>query len=1075
MVVSAATAFGAAHAQELTPNERALPEETESKDILGNYAALASVNLIYEPSLANRALATELVLSGEVEQDLLRLFPPGTVHIDRLGARTYALTAVGARSPASLPGAIDLGVITLDRPQNRQATPTTMSINGGNPTTAADILNQPAIRRDISSVLSAEPLVRSTCISGPAAGGYCIGGTSPRMSGITIDGASFRNDFGLGFNASPTARGPLNLELIEAVDVQTGAFSPKNSAFSGGNIAITTKNAGDRFDAIAFAYGLYDGLTGDHSGRLSINSQPFQDFELGVAASLPLRGTAGLVVSADQFVGRSPVQFAQADREVLRNSEMFEVIRTAFRNAYGMDLGARQDTGLATRRTDRYFIKANWGVESSDFSGFASFNTVEEHDVGAEPQRFAAANPTNRRDLKAATLALQSQPSQSLAFDLQINARRYDLSAGCVGPTQTPSFLFRISPSFFEVSHASTSPLPHTLEAGCPNTQSINTRQETRVEALANLTWMQDRLVWNAGLGWLDYQTSNLFLQRGFGEYVYTSLSDIRAQTPSVSIYSGPASGKVADATTEFAFAKASGYIELEAAMSPQLRLAGGLRFERILENPPVFLEAALQSRYPQLRFLDSLKGQDVILPRFSIEYTPTDVLELGAGIGAFSGGEPLVWFANAYQPPIFSAQQDSLQVGAFTPTPSELRDELKAATISRRTATLAPDFALPLDRKAAVRARLAVSSNLGLTLEGDWSASVRGIGWRDINQLRFQTIGVAPDGRPIYANLAALAEADIIELYNTAGGGGMALTARFDGRFGDARDEVSAGYSFVQSRIVSAGTGSTAQGAREATVDADQNNPSPGRSPFATAHRFSFRFGAERRLFGESPTRFDLFGQAWSGSPYTYTFQLTPGRSPDTDNVLFGGPSLDAPFSSDPIYVPAITNGQFADPNVVFASSFFQPEFLALVGARGLTPGAIVPRNQLESGWNQRWDFRVQHDLKNPDRDGLGGVRLVLDVENLLNLFNDRWGAQHLGPSFAQAPLIQADLVRRSDVAVLGVDAAPALTGNQPAEVCATRTDCQYRYVRLLNPSTGRLIEDASIWRARLGIRVRF
>ena len=61
------------------------------------------------------------------------------------------------------------------------------------------------------------------------------------------------------------------------------------------------------------------------------------------------------------------------------------------------------------------------------------------------------------------------------------------------------------------------------------------------------------------------------------------------------------------------------------------------------------------------------------------------------------------------------------------------------------------------------------------------------------------------------------------------------------------------------------------------------------------------------------------------------------------------------------------------------------------------------------------------------------------------------------------------------ADVAALGVDGAPALTGDAPRTACRTRTDCVYRFNTF--DAEPRMIasRSRSVYRIRLGLRFEF
>lgn len=101
--------------------------------------------------------------------------------------------------------------------------------------------------------------------------------------------------------------------------------------------------------------------------------------------------------------------------------------------------------------------------------------------------------------------------------------------------------------------------------------------------------------------------------------------------------------------------------------------------------------------------------------------------------------------------------------------------------------------------------------------------------------------------------------------------------------------------------------------------------------------------------------------------------------------------------------------------------------------------------------------------------------MSLVLDIENFPNLLNNDWGRIKTGPSFGQAAIVRADLVRAADVAASGVDQAPALTGDAPRLACRACSDCVYRFTAFDAEPRASASPSRSVYRIRLGVRLDF
>ncbi len=291
--------------------------------------------------------------------------------------------------------------------------------------------------------------------------------------------------------------------------------------------------------------------------------------------------------------------------------------------------------------------------------------------------------------------------------------------------------------------------------------------------------------------------------------------------------------------------------------------------------------------------------------------------------------------------------------------------------------------------------------------------------------------------------------------------------------------------FSYANSDVTDVQTGSSSRGVSSwrGAYDYDRNNLHVGQSVYETRHKFALNVGYETNLYQDLVTRLDVFGQVYSGSPFSYTFDV------GTTNALFGrAGNPESPFDNDLLYVPAVSGGAFNDPNVVFRSTFDQVGFMNLLDDHNIKTGGIVGKNSDRGPWNQLWSLRFQQDLPFGDlgMKALEGNRLkfVVDIDNVLNLLNSKWGVTRFtSPANSGIPLVAADLISATALAGLGpnptaaqIDALPALTGDAPNATCLAADDCVYRFNSFRsNPNSGNIDASKSVWQVRFGIRYEF
>ncbi len=242
--------------------------------------------------------------------------------------------------------------------------------------------------------------------------------------------------------------------------------------------------------------------------------------------------------------------------------------------------------------------------------------------------------------------------------------------------------------------------------------------------------------------------------------------------------------GDINEAAARFKRSIYSFYAQDEWAATPQLNITAGLRVQLYAGDAPR-ANPNFQERYGFTNANSFGTLDPVLLPRLSATYDLDNSgffsnSKITGGVGIFSGGDPVVYFSNAFSNNGFSTglgtltssqcdtlnaggQVDVVQGGTFTGFP----DCVRAAGSAQSAAGLAdtqstnPNFKVP----TVTRANLGFSTAFGT--EGgffsDWQMNVDYIYSRFHNTLNFVDLSQTPnitrglngftvDGRPIYA-----------------------------------------------------------------------------------------------------------------------------------------------------------------------------------------------------------------------------------------------------------------------------------------------------------------------------------
>ncbi|MBL4827467.1 MAG: TonB-dependent receptor, partial [Spongiibacteraceae bacterium] len=289
--------------------------------------------------------------------------------------------------------------------------------------------------------------------------------------------------------------------------------------------------------------------------------------------------------------------------------------------------------------------------------------------------------------------------------------------------------------------------------------------------------------------------------------------------------------------------------------------------------------------------------------------------------------------------------------------------------------------------------------------------------------------IDTAIDGRPIYDSIAGRRQDFLLTNVSGDSGSSTVFSMGISKSFESGLD-VQFGYAYTQAEDVNPMTSSVAYSNYTTLATDNPNNPDVATSNYEIPHRFTLRLYYEKAFIGNFKTKFSLIGSANEGRPYSYAF---------SDNTIFG----EFVFTDRQLlYVPT----GITDPNVIFGDGFDAEAFFAFVDDENLDRGRIMKRNELNSDWWTKFDVRVEQEFPGFSQEHSASAFFV--IENLGNLINDDWGV-----------LYETDFPRIQSA------------------VNATIDEDSGRYVfnSFEDPATQTRVRDASLWKARIGIRYDF
>jgi hypothetical protein len=235
-----------------------------------------------------------------------------------------------------------------------------------------------------------------------------------------------------------------------------------------------------------------------------------------------------------------------------------------------------------------------------------------------------------------------------------------------------------------------------------------------------------------------------------------------------------------------------------------------------------------------------------------------------------------------------------------------------------------------------------------------------------------------------------------------------------------------------------------------------DPNNPQSATSDYEVKDRYALTANWNHKFFGDNETGLTLFAQRRSGLPFSYTFAST--NSSDTNftyDDVFGNAvssySGRQASSNQLFYVPqADGSGQVtatSDPRVQYAAGFDLAAFNTFLQQSGLMKyaGKIAPRNGFKSSDVTTIDVRFSQELP-AFFPGGAKVLAYLDIENLGNLLNDKWGVLEQYDFYRGVPVVK-----------------PAIVGGK------------YVYSGPVQAKDPFIVTGASLWQVKVGLKYRF
>lgn len=1025
----------------------------------GEPAAGAEVSIVHTPS-GTRSVTT-VNSQGRFQAGGLRVGGPYTVTVTAPGSEPQALEGIFVS--LGEPFALDLTlgakmeeiVVTGER-----GAPTTVGI--GTNFGQEKINNAPSISRDLKDIVRNDPKV---FIDVSNASAIQIAGSSNRFNSLTIDGVKQNDDFGLNAGGYPTQRSPLSIDAIEGLSVLTAPYDVEYSGFQGGTINIVTKSGGNTPHGSFYYYYGDDSLSGTRSGNNRNLISPYKEKTWGGSLGGALvEDKLFFYVNYEKFKSQAPVVFGTSDSGLGNaiagiTTAQVERIRAIAQSVYGYDTLGLAD-GSLPEEDEKVLAKLDWNINDDHRASFA-YQRNEGNNIrdggsssSATPRSLSLqSNMYNYTQIMDSySLQLFSDWTSDFSTELKVARKEVD------------SLRLPLNGKGFGEMRVSTNPTGLAVNNNGfgqvvfgPDISSHSNVLSTKTDsAKIKGTYLAGDHKITGGYEYENVDYYNLFLQRSLGYWEFASIEAFQNRQAQRFRYANAVSGNQDDAAAKWDYTVHSLYLQDTWDITPDLQLQGGLRYELYKTNDSPLANANFRSRYGFSNDA-TIDGVDLWLPRMGFTYDATDSTVVRGGAGLFSGTGAAVWLSNGYsndgvtqrsldisRSGTVSAANALLLNGVTGQVPQVANDRLTNVGEGFVNA-LDPNYKMPSSWKFS----LAVDQKVDIPgLGDDWLFTAEAIYTRVkhanfYRDLRLVQTGTGPDGRPIYTQNIQAGDtrgngSDLL-LTNTDKGKSLILTLYgskyWTTDYGDI--DFGAGYAYQDSKDASQGTSSVAGSNYEQFVTTDPNSDLLGTSSYETKHRFTMNTSYSIEYFDGFKSSLSLFGQAYSGKPYSFSFTCSSAANP------FGDPACRGNRSRQTMYVPSGAS----DPLVDWASSTVKADVMdAYIARNGLEKfrGGIMKKGALESSWTYSVDAKLAQEIPAPIEGHK--ATLTMDIINLTNLLNKDWGRQEAVPFFQSI-------------------AGPT----------ATIVNGKYVFTAVGRDVTEQLSNRASVWKIQLGVKYEF
>jgi len=900
----------------------------------------------------------------------------------------------------------------------------------------------PTISRSLNDVIRLTPQASATSTG-------AIGGGNYRQNNVTVDGADFNNNFGIGGNL-PANGSPISLDAIEEISINVTPYDIRQSGFVGSAVNAVTRSGTNEFSGSAYTFFRNENLQGNKVGSETFTKQNLDVNTYGFRIGGPiikdklfffLNAEKGNTLSpGQQNIASSPSQVygasGTASNVVRPTAADLDMISNYLRTTYGYETGAYQGYDFISDNT-RILGRLDWNI-NNNHRFTIRYNQVESKNPSfVSTSRSPLSSFSNSRTSNFALPFSNANYFQEANF--YSGAAELNSTFGRFANTLRATYTDQNDP---RSSNSAIFPFVDILQDGNPYTSFGyepftlgNLRRVKSYSVVDYLTFNSGIHTWTVGAQADMQSTTNGFQRFATSYYTFNSWEDfVSGANPRDFALTYSLLPGYEQAFPRFKFAQYAVFGQDEIALTDRFRLTAGLRLEL-----PTYLNVDEIQTHPLVANLQFAGGEKIdtgVLPKNRLMWSPRigfnyDVkgdrtLQIRGGSGIFTGRVPTVWIvaqsgdAGLLQvTQTWSAPNLPYENMPFNPDPNAYRPETQptpGAIIPSTISATDPNFRNPQTWKSSIAVDAKLPLGLVGTLEGIYNKDLTVALGRNPNLVNPEALNVTgyPDNRPIYPNLntnkflnplingLAVTPGTVppgtnrdasafnpVVLYNRHEGYYYSLMAKLDKQFSNG---LFASLAYVRSdaRVLFSGSGDQLINTWSGTAIVNNaNDPELGYADYVVPSRVVGALSYRKEYLNHLGTTVSLYLEGSSSGRFSYIYGSDFNRDGQTNDLIY------VPNDASEITFTDYNYGSTANPNIVTAQQ--QSElFFAYINQDDYLKsrkGKYAERGGAKLPWRNQIDFKFAQDIFANTSGKRNTLQFTADIFNIGNLLNKNWG----------------------------------------------------------------------------------